>query len=253
MLRVERRGSVVSMWLARPEVKNAFNAELIQSVSLAMRAIAEDVRAVVIAAEGTVFCAGGDLNWMRSAADQTRDENERDARELYRMLAAIRDCPVPVIARVQGACFGGGCGIVAAADIVVAQENAKFAFSEVKLGLVPATISPFVLPKIGASAARNLFTTGAVFDAAAALRIGLVHDVRDEAGLDSGVNAALAGILAASPAAVQRAKRLAMEPTLDGDAAAALLAEFRDGADGREGVTAFLEKRKPSWYEEVSE
>jgi enoyl-CoA hydratase/carnithine racemase len=241
------------MWLARPEVKNAFNAELIQAVALAMRSLSDDVRAVVIAAEGTAFCAGGDLNWMRAAADQTREENERDAWELYRMLESIRDCPVPVIARVQGPCFGGGCGIAAAADIVVAQSNAKFAFSEVRLGLVPATISPFVLPKIGTSAARHLFTTGGVFDAGTALRIGLVHEVREESELDEGVRSALSSLLGASPAAVRRAKRLAMDAVLSGESAAALLADFRSGEEGREGIAAFLEKRKPSWCQEVSE
>jgi len=243
MLTVERDGAVLNLTLNRPEVRNAFNAELIKALTEAFGNLQSGDRVVVIRGAGEAFCAGGDLHWMREAAEYTFDQNAADARRLYDLFEAIATCPALVVSHVHGACFGGGCGIVAASDVVVADAATKFAFSEVRLGLVPATISPFVLPKIGAGHARALFATGAIFDAERALRIGLVHEIGDAESIAKIVK----NQLAVGPLAAASSKRLAMHPPLDRAAAADLLAETRAGDEAREGIGAFLEKRKASF------
>jgi len=246
MLIEERKNGVLHLGLNRPEVRNAFNASLIQALTAALSGITDGDRAVVISGVGEAFCAGGDLNWMREQATQSEAENASDALKLYEMFDAVYRCPVPVIAQVHGPCFGGGCGIVAAADIVVAASNALFAFSEAKLGLVPATISPFVLRKIG-SYSRELFVTAMPFDAVRGKEIGLVNTVVDEAELEPTVARLLKAILANGPSAVRASKQLAISAPFGGDAAAELLAKTRAGAEAKEGITAFLEKRKANF------
>jgi len=242
-VRIERDGPVLRVTLARPERRNAFDAELIAELTAAFHG-AGDARAVLLAGEGPCFCAGADLEWMRAAAALTYEENVEDARRLLRLLEAIDGCPAPVVARIQGHALGGGAGLVACADIAVSAEDAVFAFSEVKLGLIPAVISPFVLAKIGPSAARRYFLTGQRFDAATALRIGLVHDVA--AGLDGAVESGLAELLAAGPEAVRAAKLLVRDRPA-GIETARRIAEQRASAEGQEGLRAFLEKRPPRW------
>jgi enoyl-CoA hydratase/carnithine racemase len=246
MLIEERNNGVLHLGLNRPEVRNAFNASLIHALTAALSGITDGDRAVVISGVGEAFCAGGDLNWMREQATQSEAENAADALKLYEMFDAVYRCPVPVIAQVHGPCFGGGCGIVAAADIVVAASNALFAFSEAKLGLVPATISPFVLRKIG-SYSRELFVTAMPFDASRGKEIGLVNTVVDEAELEPTVARLLKAILANGPSAVRASKQLAISAPLGGEAAAELLAKTRAGEEAKEGITAFLEKRKANF------
>jgi methylglutaconyl-CoA hydratase len=203
-----------------------------------------DARAVLLAGEGESFCAGADVEWMRSSVDLTHEENVDDALRLRRMLEAVDGCPAPVICRVQGHALGGGCGLVACSDIAVAAGNAVFAFSEVKLGIIPAVISPFALAKIGASAARRYFVTGERFDAETALRIGLVHEVADD--LDGALERVIGEVLTAGPEAARAAKELVLERP-DGPETAARIAERRTGAEGQEGLRAFLDKRSPNW------
>src|SRR5918912_2098581 len=190
-LRTERDGALWRITLAKPERRNAFDAELIRELTEAFSDVG-DARAVVLAGEGASFCAGADVEWQRAAIDLSYEENVEDALRLYRMLEAIDSCPAPVVARVHGYALGGGSGLVACVDVAVAGEDAVFGFSEVKLGIVPAVISPFVLPRIG-PAARRYFLTGERFDAAAALRIGLVHEVVGD--LDGVVEALLRELL----------------------------------------------------------
>ena len=184
-LRVEQAGDLLRVTMARPERRNAFDAALIQELTEAFSDVGDEVRAVLLAGEGKSFSAGADVEWMRSSIELSYEENVADARRLRMMLEAIDSCPAPVIARVQGHALGGGCGLVACADIVVSAPDVRFAFSEVKLGIIPAVISPFALAKIGPSAARRYFVTGERFDAATALRIGLVHEVAED--LDAAV------------------------------------------------------------------
>ena len=206
-LRTERDGHVLRVTLARPERRNAFDAALISELTEAFAEVG-DARAVVVAGEGDSFCAGADIEWQRSAIDLSFDENVEDAMRLYRMCETIDRCPAPVIARVHGYALGGGSGLVSCTDIAIAAPDATFGFSEVKLGIIPAVISPFVLPKLGAHA-RRYFLTGERFDAATALRIGLVEEVA--ADLDGAVDRALSEILASGPLAVRQAKKLVRE------------------------------------------
>src|SRR5256886_10570387 len=206
-LRVERDGPVLRVTLAKPERRNAFDAALIAELTEAFEDVG-DPRAVVLAGEGESFCAGADIEWQRAAIDLTYEENVEDALRLYRMCEAVDTCPAPVVARIQGYCLGGGCGLAACADIAIAGEDAIFGFSEVKLGIVPAVISPFVLPRVG-SAARRYFLTGERFDAVTALRIGLVHEVAGD--VDAALATALEEILSGGPEAVRAAKRLIRE------------------------------------------
>lgn len=244
MLNVESEGPILRVTLNRPEVRNALNDELIAQLASVFRHLASDVRAVVLTGTGEAFCAGGDLAWMRKAGDYSPPQNVQDALGVYGLFQSIVDCPAVVIARIQGPCFGGGCGLAAAADVAIAAENALFAFSEVRLGIVPATISRFVIEKIGAGHARHLFTTGEAFDAEHALRIGLVQYVSSLTELDAAVDKRLRAVLTAGPAAVAAAKRLAQTPPLGALEAAQLLAEIRASDEAKEGLSAFLEKRR---------
>ena len=243
-LRVERDRAVLRITLARPERRNAFDAALIAELTEAFGDVG-DARAVVLAGDGPSFCAGADVEWQRAALDVTYDENVEDAYRLYRMLETIDGCPAPVVARIHGFALGGGSGLAACADVAVAAKDTVFGFSEVKLGIVPAVISPFVLAKIG-SAARRYFLTGERFDARTALRIGLVHDVA--ADLDAAVAAVMGEVLSAGPEAVRAAKRLIREHP-GGVEAAHVAATVRASAEGQEGLRAFLERREPSWRE----
>ena len=242
-LRVERDGDVLHVTLARPEVRNAFDAALVSGLAEAFVDVGR-TRAVLLAGDGPSFCAGADVEWMRASVELDQDENVRDATALRRMLEAIDSCPAPVVARVQGHALGGALGLLACSDVVVAQEQAVFAFSEVKLGIIPAVISPFALAKIGPSAARRYFLTGERFDAQTALRIGLVHEVT--ADLDGAVERVLGELLSAGPRAVRAAKRLVLERP-DGAETAQRIAERRTSEEGQEGLRAFLERRPPAW------
>jgi methylglutaconyl-CoA hydratase len=238
-LQVERDGDVLRITLTRPDRHNAFDAELIGELAEAFVDVGR-ARAVVLAGEGRSLSAGADVDWMRASVDLTLDENVADANALRRMLEAIDACPAPVVARVQGYALGGGAGLVAAADIGIAARDAVFAFSEVKLGIIPAVISPFALSKIGPGAARRYFLTGERFDAETALRIGLVHEVADD--LDAAVDRVLGELLSAGPHAARWAKRLVRERP-DGPETARWIAERRSSDEGQEGLRAFLEKR----------
>ena len=207
-LRVERDGAILRVTLARPDRRNAFDAALIAQLTEAFGDVG-DARAVVLAGDGASFSAGADVEWMRSSVELSVEENVEDALTLRRMLKAIDGCPAPVVARVQGHALGGGAGLVACSDVALAAEDAVFAFSEVKLGLIPAVISPFALAKIGPGPARRYFLTGERFDAQTALRIGLVHEVA--ADLDSAVERIVGELLSAGPEAVRAAKRLVLE------------------------------------------
>ncbi len=241
-LKVEREGNVLRVTLARPERRNAFDAALIAELTNAFTDVG-DARAVVLSGEGPSFCAGADVEWQRASIDLSYDENVEDAMCLYRMLETIDSCPAPVLCCVHGYALGGGSGLVACADIAIAWPDAVFGFSEVRLGIIPAVISPFVLAKIGASA-RRYFLTGERFDAETALRIGLVEGVSVDAGETA--EALVEDILAGGPEAVHQAKRLVRErPT--GIQTAHIAAARRTSAEGQEGLRAFLERRPPGW------
>jgi len=259
VLRVERAGEVARVTLARPEVRNAFNAELIAELQRTFEALAteppEALRAVVLAGEGKAFCAGADIEWQRAALSLSMEENEADAGRLQEMLAAIDECPVPVIAVVHGAALGGGMALCCVADITLAAADTTFGFTETKLGLIPSVISPFVLPRIGEGNARALFPTGERFGSERALRIGLVHEVLpDEPALQARVEALLGELLAAGPLAARAAKAVIHEQrTLTRGQALGITvwraARQRVSPEGQEGLGAFLEKRPPSWRE----
>jgi enoyl-CoA hydratase/carnithine racemase len=241
-LRVERDGTVLRVTLAKPERRNAFDAALIADLTEAFADVG-DARAVVLAGDGQSFCAGADVEWQRASIDLSYEENVEDAMRLFRMCDTIDVCPAPVVARVHGYTLGGGSGLVACSDIAIATPDAVFGFSEVKLGIIPAVISPFVLPKIGAHA-RRYFLTGERFDAATALRIGLVHEVAEDP--DTAVDAVVAELLTAGPEAVRAAKRLVRERPQD-EQTAHVAAGLRSGDEGQEGLRAFLEKRPAGW------
>jgi methylglutaconyl-CoA hydratase len=247
---------VARVTLNRPEVHNAFNETLIAEMTDAFDRLSvdESVRVVVIAGAGKSFCAGADLDWMRRMAAYSHEENVADARALQRMFAAIAHCPKPTIAAVNGAAIGGGAGLVAACDIAIASEAAVFALSEVRLGLIPAVVGPYVLEKVGMGAARALFVSGERFGAGEALRIGLVQQVEPLAELDAAVEKKSALLLDAGPNAVAAAKSLLREiarlsPDEAAETTAQRIAEMRASPEGREGITAFLEKRMPRFAE----
>jgi methylglutaconyl-CoA hydratase len=242
-LRIERDGGVLRVTLARPETRNAFDASLITELAEAFVDVGTS-RAVVLAGDGPSFCAGADVEWMRASAGLGVEENVADANALRRMFEAIDGCPAPVVAVVQGHALGGGIGLVACSDVVLAEQRAVFAFSEVKLGIVPAVISPFALRKIGESAARRYFVTGERFDSATALRIGLVHEVSDD--LEVALERVLGELRTAGPRAARHAKRLVLERP-DGAETARRIAERRTSEEGQEGLRAFLERRRPAW------
>lgn len=251
---VEQHEGIVRLTLNRPDVRNAFNGEMVAELTDWATATAGggSARVVVVAGAGPTFCAGGDLAWIARTAGFSHDENVQDAMAASRMFAAIDTLPVPVVGRVHGGALGGGAGLAAVCDVVVAERDATFGFTEVKLGIVPAVIAPFVLAKIGRSAARELFLTGRRFSAHHALEIGLIHDVVPPADLDAAVDAVLRDVLAAGPQAVSVAKALIAElagcsPDDAATVTTRTLAERRASAEGQEGLRAFLEKRKPRW------
>lgn len=246
----ERR--VTRITLARPEVKNAFDAELIRDLAAAVAGVPADARCVVLASEGDTFCAGADLGWMRSMADYDRAQNVADSRALAGLFAALDGLPMPLLARVQGAAIGGGAGLVAVADIAVAAEGATFAFSEVRLGILPAVISPYVVRKVGFAFATAAFTTGIRFDSHRAFATGLVQSVVDPQQLDPEIERFVTAIAAGGPAAVNAAKRLAREvhgraPAEVRELTVERIADARVSAEGQDGMRAFLEKRRPGW------
>jgi methylglutaconyl-CoA hydratase len=243
-------GGVARVTLARPEVRNAFNAEVIAQLHeiFTRIAAADDVRAVVLAGEGKVFCGGADINWMRASLDLSFESNVADAERMSDMFRAIDTCPKPVVARIHGAALGGGAGLAAVCDIVIAADDAIFGFTEVKLGIIPAVISPFVLAKIGASHARALFLTGERFDARHAQRIGLAHEVVSSEQLDTAVERRLTELHTAGPDAIGAAKALVgrvLEATYDDSRAITTeaIAKQRISPEGQEGLHAFLERR----------
>ena len=256
-LEVETEGPVARVWLSRPAARNAFDAKMVSELTdlmLDLR-LREDVRVIVLGGRGPVFSAGADLDWMRSMADFSREENLTEARRLAELFRVIDESPTPVVARVHGAALGGGAGLVAASDIGIATREARFGFTEVRLGLVPAVISPYVCARIGVTAARELFLTGERFDAERAREIGLVGHVVPEAGLDEAVASRVAELLEAGPRAISAAKALiravAQRPPAEvEEEAIERIAEIRTTPEGQEGMRAFLEKRQPSWRQD---
>ncbi|HET9030023.1 MAG TPA: enoyl-CoA hydratase-related protein [Candidatus Aquilonibacter sp.] len=251
---VSTAASVARVTLARPDVRNAFNADVIAELRDTFTALSSDdgVRAVVLAGEGPSFCGGADINWMRGALELGYDENVADAEAMSAMFRAIDRCSKPVIGRIHGAALGGGSGLTAVCDIAIAGDDALFGFTEVKLGIIPAVISPFVLAKIGASHARALFLTGERFGAARAFAIGLVHQVVPAAELDAAVQATVDHIMTAGPSAVAAAKALVprvLEATYDETLSitANAIAKQRTSPEGQEGLRAFLERRKATF------
>lgn len=247
-------GDCATITLTRGEVHNAFDDALIADLADAFARVGADkaVRAVVLAAEGKSFSAGADLNWMRRMADYSKAENLADAKALAGLMRAIDTCPKPTIARVQGAAFGGGVGLVACCDIAVASDRASFCLSEVKLGIVPAVISPYIVRAIGPRAARRYVQTAERFGAAEAHRLGLVHEVATEDALDAVIGGIVGALRAGGPEAQREAKSLVAlvadrDPADVADETARRIAAIRAGAEGREGLTAFLERRPPSW------
>jgi methylglutaconyl-CoA hydratase len=246
---------VATVTLNRPDLRNAFNEGAIAELARVFDELGrhDTVRAIVLAANGPSFCAGADLNWMKKMAGYSHDENEADAMRLADMLRTIYLCPKPTVARVQGDCYAGGMGLVAACDIVVASETAGFCLSEVKLGLIPATISPYVIKAMGEQAARRYFLTAERFDAAEAQRIGVAHAVVAPEALDATVAGIVKALVNNSPHAVRQAKTLVREivgqPVDDAllRDTAGRIAAIRASTEGREGVASFLEKRKPTW------
>lgn len=247
---------VAVIWLNRPEIRNAMSAALIAELTDAMTAASEDddVRAIVLAGRGTAFCAGADLNWMKAAADYGPEQNRADAERLAVLLRTIAGSPKPTVARVHGPAYAGGLGLVSACDIAVASVDASFCLTEVRIGLIPSMISPYVIRAIGPRAASRWFLSAEVFDAAEAYRIGLVHELAPAEELDGAVNALLGALLMGGPHAIAQAKALirdvAYRPIDDALVAdtAARVARIRAGDEGREGIASFLEKRKPRWF-----
>ena len=254
-LETTQQGAVLTLTLSRPDIRNAFNDEVIAEITAAFQDAASraEVRAVVLAAVGPAFCAGADLNWMRRMADYTRAENLADASALAEMLRVMYECPKPTIARIQGDVYAGGMGLVAACDMAVSVDTANFCLSEVKLGLIPATISPYVIRAMGARAAHRYFLTAERFDAQEALRIGFVHAVVNADALDAKVAEMTNALVSASPNAVRSCKTLVQEVAGRAIEAALIartvegIADIRTSSEGREGVQSFLQKRKPSW------
>lgn len=254
-LTITLSGPLATVTLNRPDVRNAFNQEVIAEMTQAFVELGmhDEVRCVVLAANGTAFCAGADLNWMRSMADYTHAQNLEDAGRLATMLQAVYECPKPVIARIQGDVYAGGMGLVAACDMAVSVDTAGYCLSEVKLGLIPATISPYVIRAMGARAAHRYFLTAERFDAAEALRIGFVHEVVTADALDAKVAELVKALVNAGPEAVKLCKQLVQDvagqpitPELV-QMTVESIADVRVSPEGREGVQSFLQKRKPNW------
>lgn len=254
-LRLDRQGWVARARLCRPDVHNAFDAELIAALTHALIHLGEDpsVRVVVLEGEGASFCAGADLHWMRGMAAMSESENREDALALARLMRSLDELPKPTIARVHGAAFGGGVGLVACCDIAIGTHAATFGLTEARLGLLPAVISPYVIRAIGPRHARRYFATAEIFDAAQAQRIGLLHEVVAEQEFDAAVQRQIDLLLKGGPIAVVGAKNLVRDAVAHADAAkrdadnAALIARLRVSPEGQEGLSAFLDKRKPHW------
>ncbi|APA88542.1 enoyl-CoA hydratase/isomerase family protein [Paraburkholderia sprentiae WSM5005] len=254
-LKVELAGQIATVTLDRPDVRNAFNETMIAELTAAFTALdaRDDVRAVVLAANGKAFCAGADLNWMKKMAGYSDDENRADAMRLAGMLSAVYRCNKPVIARVNGDAYAGGMGLIAACDVVVAVDSAHFCLSEARLGLIPATIAPYVIRALGEQASRRYFVTAEAFDCATASRLGLVSEAVSAERLDATVAQLAQTLCANGPQAVRACKRLVQDiagrelsDALIEDTAVRI-AKTRAGAEGREGVASFLEKRPPGW------
>ena len=252
--------SVATITLNRPDVRNAFNAALIVEITQAFQELGRrgDVRCIVLAANGKAFCAGADLNWMRSMAGYTHEQNLADAGHLATMMQTVYECPKPTIARIQGDVYAGGMGLVAACDMAVAVDTAHFCLSEVKLGLVPSTISPYVIRAMGSRAAHRYFLTAERFSAAEALRVGFIHEVVADGALDAKVAELAAAVVNAGPEAVATCKKLVHDvagfditPDLI-KMTVASIASVRVSAEGREGLQAFLQKRPASWLHKAS-
>jgi methylglutaconyl-CoA hydratase len=246
---------VVQVWLNRPDVRNAFNHDVIQELTDTFKALGTepDLRAIVLGGHGKAFCAGADLSWMRAMADYTWAQNHADAAALAEMLWTLWCCPVPIVGRIHGDCYAGGVGLAAVCDVLVAAEGMHFCLSEAKLGLLPATIGPYVVRAMGEQAARRYFVTAERLSAAQAARLGLVHEVVVTEKLDTEVSAIVASIVANGPAAVKACKQLIQDVAgrpIDAalrEDTARRIADIRASAEGREGVQAFLNKREPSW------
>jgi methylglutaconyl-CoA hydratase len=257
MLKIDIEKNLAFVTLDRPDVHNAFNDELVQQITDAFADLGrrDDIRVIILGGNGKSFCAGADLNWMKRMVQYSTEQNLEDARALGRMFLAIAKCPKPVIARVHGAALGGGAGLVAACDIGIAIESAQFGFTEVKVGIIPAIISPFVIAKIGPGRAREFFITGERFLAPVAMSLGLIqHVVSHEMALDALVDSKISQILTSSPCAVAAAKELVFGVTAQSlenaiEFAAQAIARSRAGAEGQAGMKAFLERQKPPWIE----
>lgn len=255
LLDITRDGPVARVFLARPEVRNAFNDAVIAELTATFRGFAADdtLRAVVLGGHGKAFCAGADLSWMRAMADYTWDQNRADAQGLADMLWTMWRCPLPVVGRIHGDCYAGGVGLAAVCDVLVAAEGVQFSLSEARLGLLPATIGPYVIRAMGEAQARRWFVTAERFDAARAQAMGFVHEVVPADALDARVQAMLDALVANGPQAVRACKRLVRDlagaPLTDAlrEDTARRIADIRASAEGREGVQAFLGKREPSW------
>jgi len=257
-LDVQRDGATARVFLNRPEVRNAFNDAVIAELTEVFTDFPRDasLRAVVLGGHGKTFCAGADLAWMRAMADYDWEDNRADAGKLADMLWAVYSCPVPVIGRIHGDCYAGGVGLAAVCDVLVAAEDTHFCLSEAKLGLLPATIAPYVVKALGEQAARRYFISAERFDAVTAKRLGFVHEVAAPEALDVKLDEILAAIVANGPAAVKACKLLVKDvvarsitPELRADTAQRI-ADIRASGEGREGVQSFLNKRKPSWLTE---
>ena len=256
-LHLHRDGPVARLRMTRAQVHNAFDAELIAELTASLHAVAADagIRVLVLEADGPSFSAGADLNWMRGMAAASEDDNRTDSLALARLMRTLDALPKPTIARVQGAAFGGGVGLVACCDIAIGVPEAKFGLTESKLGLLPAVISPYVIAAIGARNARRYFATAEIFDADEALRIGLLHDVVNPTALDTAVQRQVDLLLKAGPVAGAHAKQLVRDVCAHADGSrhdadnAALIARLRVSPEGQEGLAAFLDKRKPAWLQ----
>jgi len=254
-LDIQRDGAVARVWLDRPDVRNAFNDAVIAELGAAFRELGGDasLRAIVLGGRGKAFCAGGDLHWMRAIGHNSWEQNRADAQRLADMLWTLYSCPVPVVGRVHGDCYAGGVGLAAVCDVLVAAEGMHFCLSEARLGLLPATIGPYVVRALGEQASRRYFVSAERFSAAEAHRLGFVHELASADAIDARVDAVVQALLANGPAAVRASKRLVKDlagqlltAELRADTARRI-ADIRASDEGREGVQAFLSKRSPSW------
>lgn len=247
---IEKEKGVKEVWLNRPDLHNAFNAELIEEVVSLFESFKNE-RLIILSGRGASFCAGADLNWMKAMKDYSKEQNFKDSKRLAKMFSAINECDVPIIGRVNGHALGGGVGLVSVCDYVIANNDALMGFTEVRLGLIPAVISPYCISKIGESNARAWFLSGERFKADVAMKMGLVHETCDLTELDNKVNEVVKKFLAAGPEAAKEAKRLVrgVMKNLKGseDYTCQMITERRVSAEGQEGMRALLEKDKPSW------